>query len=468
MFYISYSIFPFSDRLPAPFIPHACNLFSSEIKPVILNAINIEDVSLEAENMTIKMKSIKQKWVTNTAIFIIGQTISLFGSMLVQYAITWHITLTTQSGVYTTVSILCGFLPNLLLSPFAGVWADRYDRKRLIILSDAFTALCTLAVALLFLSGNRSMTLLFVALALRSLSSAVQVPCVGAMLPDLVPEEHLTRANGINNTIQPIMSLVSPVVSGALLGFMPIEGIFFIDVGTAVFAILVLCFFLNVSRREQKQKKDSSYFTDLLEGVRYIGSQKFLKHLFFFCGFFNMIVAAPAFLSGLQVTRIFGGDVWRLTVLEISFGAGMVLGGVLISTWGGFKNRIHTFYFASVVMSIGTISYGFPAYFWLYLLATGTIGMMLPLFNTPAMTLLQEQVDPDYLGRVFSVLMMISSSMMPLGILIFGPWADKISIEILMIFSGAALLVLSPVLFFSKPLLEAGVKTPVPAVVEKE
>ena len=408
------------------------------------------------------MQTGKQKWVANTAVFIIGQAVSMFGSMLVQYAITWHITLTTQSGVYATIGILCGFVPNLLISPLAGVWADRYNRKLLMIFSDAFIALCTLVVALIFMWGGGSLTLLFVALVLRSLGSAVQSPCVGAMLPDLVPTEHLTRVNGIHGGVQPLLMLAAPVISGALMGLMPLEGIFFIDVITAAIAILILLLFLKVPYKKTEDKKKSSYFTDLKLGLRYIKTQKYLQHMLVFSALFNFFAAAPAFLSPLLVTRVFGDNVWLLTAVEMAFALGMIAGSLLVAAWGGFKNRVHTFLVATIIMGIATFSYGFPYYLWLFLLAGGVIGLMIPFYNTPAMVILQERVDPDYMGRVFSVLMMISSSAMPLGMLAFGPLADRLNIEILMMIAGCVSFIFSPLLLVSKPLMEAG-KRLVPA-----
>ena len=101
----------------------------------------------------------------------------------------WYITLQTQSGLMMTISIICGFLPTFFLAPFAGVWADRYDRKKLIMLSDSMIALSTLGVAMLFLSGHDAMWLLFVVSAIRAVGAAVQMPSVGAFVPQIVPEE---------------------------------------------------------------------------------------------------------------------------------------------------------------------------------------------------------------------------------------------------------------------------------------
>ena len=108
--------------------------------------------------------------------FLGSQTISFFGSSIVQYAILWYLTLTTQSGIIMMLSVVFGFLPTFFISPFAGVWADRYNRKRLIVLSDGVTAFSTLVLIVLFLVGQRSIWVLLVASAIRALGSGIQMP----------------------------------------------------------------------------------------------------------------------------------------------------------------------------------------------------------------------------------------------------------------------------------------------------
>lgn len=226
-------------------------------------------------------------WKKNIILFLASQTISLFGSSLVQYAIMWHITLTTQSGIMMTIAIICGFLPTLLLSPFAGVWADRYNRKTLIILSDSMIALSTLILAILFLTGYGSLWLLFVTSAIRALGSAIQMPAIGAFLPQIVPEDKLTKVNATNGSIQAIVMLVSPMVSGTLLTMVTIEMIFFIDVFTAAIAVLVLFLFMHVPVHMKAQaKQTTSYFSDMHEGFNYIKNHAYIKRFFLFCTFF--------------------------------------------------------------------------------------------------------------------------------------------------------------------------------------
>lgn len=390
-------------------------------------------------------------------LFLLSQTISLFGSSLVQYAILWYITLNTKSGLMMTISIICGFLPTFFLSPFAGVWADRYNRKNLIMLSDSFIALSTLILAILFLMGYESMGLLFVMSALRSIGTGIQTPAIGAFMPQIVPEDQLTRVNGINGSIQSMVMLISPMLSGALLSVASIEAIFFIDVVTAAIAVLVMLLFLKVSPHAKAQStQEVSYFKDLAAGISYIKGHTYVKKFFIFCAFFFFLVAPVAFLTPLQVTRTFGDDVWRLTAIEITFSLGMMFGGIIMASWGGFKNKVHTMTFSSFMVGIGTFALGIVANFWVYLFIMVMIGVSLPFFNTPSTVLLQEKVEPDFLGRVFGVLGMISSSMMPLGMLIFGPISDAIQIEWLLIGTGFLLFIQGFFLIGSKDLVEAG------------
>ena len=399
----------------------------------------------------------KNKWKKDIVLFIASQTISLLGSSLVQYAIMWHITLNTKSGVMMTIFIICGFLPTFFLSPFAGVWADRYNRKTIIILADLFIAVTTLFMAILFKLGYQSMGLLFVMSAFRAIGSGIQNPAVGAFIPQIVPEDKLTKVNGANGSIQAVITLVSPMVGGALLTMSTLEAIFLIDVFTAAAAVLTLLLFLKVPAHAKAQEvQESSYFKDLHEGIVYIWNHSYVKKYFIFCAVFFFMLAPIAFLTPLQVTRSFGSDVWRLTAVEVAFSIGMILGGVVIASWGGFSNRIYTMALASFVTGICTLALGVVPLFWIYLSIMGIVGTTIPLFNTPSTVLLQEKVEADFLGRVFGVLNMIASSMMPLGMLVFGPIADAVKIEWMLIGTGFVMFVQGFFLIGSKDLVEAG------------
>jgi MFS transporter, DHA3 family, macrolide efflux protein len=403
--------------------------------------------------------NLKENWFKNIILFLSSQTISLFGSSLVQYAMMWHITLTTESGLMMTLYIICGFIPAFILSPVAGVWADRYNRKMLIILADGLIATATLILAILYLMGFDAIWLLFVMAAVRAFGTGIQMPAVGAILPQIVPKDKLTKVNGVNGSIQAIIMFVSPMVSAALLGFATIETIFFIDVITAAIAIITLLA-LKISVHEKAaEKQTTSYFSDFKQGLQYVNNHTFLKSFFLFFAVFFVLMAPAAFLTPLQVTRSFGDDVWRLSAIEIAFSIGMMVGGGIIASWGGFENKIKTLGFASVIMGVCTFALGIVPNFWVYFAFMALFGVAMPIFNTPATVLLQEKVEEDYLGRVFGVMGMISTSMMPLGMLIFGPIADIIKIEWLLLGTGIFIIILAIFMSRNKVLIEAGKPT---------
>lgn len=379
------------------------------------------------------------------------------GLLLVQYAITWYITLETQSGVMMMISIICGILPAFFLAPFAGVWADRYDRKMLIILADSLIAVATLVIAILFLIGYDSIWLLFVVSAVRALGAGIQMPAISAFLPQIVPEDKLTKVNATYSSLQSLVTLASPMLSGALLTIATLEAIFFIDVITASIAVSILFLFLHVPvHAKAAAKQQISYFGDMSAGLTYVNNHGFIKTLFVFDAVFLILIAPLSFLTPLQVARSFGNDVWRLTVIEVAYSLGMVLGGVVMASWGGFKNKIHTMVFAGLAIGLFTFALGIVPFFWIYLVIMGLVGLVLPIFNTPFTVLIQQKVDGDFLGRVFSVLTMISTSLMPLSMLVYGPLADSIKIEWLLIGTGLLMLALGLVMWRNKVLIEAG------------
>lgn len=398
-----------------------------------------------------------QSWKKRTLFFLISQNISLFGSMLVQYAIMWHITLTTQSGVMMTISILCGFIPTLFISPFAGVWADRLNRKRIIIISDALIAAATLAIAISFAIGFNAIWQLFLVLAIRSLGTGVQTPAVSALLPQIVPADQLTKVNGIQNSVMSLVTIASPMLSGILLTFSPIEHIFLIDVITAVLAIAILILLLDIpAHHGETEKQPINYVSDLRDGIHYIRKHEFINILFVYCSLFFILFSPVAFLTPLQTTRSYGTDIWRLTAIEVAFSGGMMLGGLLIATWQGFKNKIHTMILSLGISALCIVGLGLTPPFWLYLAGMAIIGISMPLFNTPFTVLLQQKVDERYLGRVFSVFTMISSSTMPLAMLLFGPLADTIRIEWMLLATGMMLLIEGAFMLQNKRLMKAG------------
>lgn len=380
------------------------------------------------------------KWKKQISLFLTAQSISLFGSFLVQYAIVWYITLETKSGIMLTLSTICGFIPQMLISIVGGVWADRYNRKKIIMLADSLIALATLIIAVAFLSGYRSIYLLFIVLAVRSLGMGVQIPAVNAFIPQIVPANKLMKINGINASLSALMMVLTPAISGGILLFASIEAIFFIDVITAIIGV-GLTSLIFVRRYKGNKAEISNTLDDIKQGTNYIKINKIIFQLFVFQILIIMLVSPAAFLSALLVTRSFGSEIWRLSVCEITFGAGAILGGILISFWGGFKNRINTTMFAALLYGILMISLGLSNNFTIFIFFNILAGVMMPCYNTSINVFIQETVPQNLQGRIFGFMQISASCALPMGMVIFGPLADVYSLQNIFIFCGILILI---------------------------
>ncbi|EYU15327.1 MFS transporter [Photorhabdus aegyptia] len=391
------------------------------------------------------MSALLPGWKSKTALFLSAQTISLLGSSIVQFSIVWYITLNTSSGEMLAISVLCAFLPQVLISLFAGVWADTYSRKLLSIASDAAIALVTLGLAISFMLGFKSIELLFVALIVRSFGTGIQMPAVSAIIPQLVPKEKLLRVNGINTSLTSLMMLASPAIGGFLYSQTSIENIFLVDVTTAIIGISIVAF-IPIPKIASDSIPDNK-FQAILAGFRYLQENKLIRNLLIFLICVCFLISPAAFLTPLLVNRTFGEEPWRLAVNEMTFSAGAVLGGLLISFWSEYKNKMRITAIACAFFGIFMVALGNAYWFPLYLVLNVFLGVVTPCFNAPITAVFQERIEPEMMGRVFSLVQIALSCSLPLGMVLFGPIADYISIQSLLMISGG-LILLTGALFF--------------------
>ncbi len=384
-------------------------------------------------------------WKRKVAVFLVGQTITTFGSFLVQYAILWHLTLTTKSGLVLALASIFGFLPQAIVSIFAGVWADRVNRKIMIIVSDSTIAIATLVLAFFMLSGTDDLWLIFLVMAIRSVGAGVQMPAISALVPQIVPTDKLMRVNGINSSIQSSLTLLAPVAAAAVYANFSLEAVLFIDVVTAIIGLSLLATISVPTLARAASAEKPSYFTDLKEGIRYIFGNQLVRWVMAIFGIVFLLIVAPSNLSPLMLVRNFGSEVWMLTVLELAFGIGMVLGGALMAVLANKIDRIAAIIGTSILFGVLAIGLGFTVNLIVFYVLFFLIGLAVPAFSTSAMTLLQETVEPERQGRVFGFVGIVMAVAMPLGMAILGPLADVVSVEILMIVTGAATVLIAAI-----------------------
>ena len=384
-------------------------------------------------------------WKGRVTVFLVGQTISTFGSFLVQYALMWHLTLTTKSGLVLALAAIFGFLPQAIVSIFAGVWADRVNRKIMIIVSDSVIALSTLVLALFMLSGVEDLWLIFLVMAVRSIGAGVQMPAISALVPQIVPTDKLLTVNGINSSISASLQLLAPVAAAAVYSTMSLSAILFIDVVTAVIGLSLLATIAVPTLARAASDEKPSYFADLKDGLHYIFSNQLVRWVMAIFAIVFLLIVAPSNLSPLMLVRTFGSDVWMLTVLELSFGIGMLIGGALIAVFAKKIDRIGMIIGSSILFGILATVMGFTTNLIVFFALFFVVGIAVPAFSTSAMTLLQETVEPERQGRVFGFVGIVIAVAMPLGMAILGPLADIVSVELLLIITGLATVVIAVV-----------------------
>lgn len=382
-------------------------------------------------------------WKKRVSVFLVGQTVTTFGSALVQYAIMWHLTLTTKSGLILALAAVFGFLPQAIVSVFAGVWADRVNRKLMIIISDSAIALATLGLAFLMLSGVNDIWLIFLVMAVRSVGAGVQMPAISALFPQIVPAEKLMRVNGINSTVQSSLNLVAPLAAAAIYANVSLVGILFIDFVTAAIGLLLLATVAVPTLARASSADKPSYFADLKEGINYTFTHELVRWVLVVFGVVFLLIVAPSNLSPLMLVRNWGSDVWLLTVLELSFGIGMVVGGGLMALFAAKLDRITTIIATSVAFGVLAVVMGFSTNLILFFSLFFFIGVIVPAFSTSAMTLLQETVEPERQGRVFGFVGIVMAVAMPIGMAALGPLADVVSVESILIGTGATTVVIA-------------------------
>ena len=383
-------------------------------------------------------------WKSRTVLFLISQCVTLFGSTLVQMAIVWYVTLNTSSGVWVAAFSICSYLPQFLMSFIGGVWADRYSRKRLIIGADisiaAVTFIMMLAMPFIreekFLLGG-----LLVMSIIRSVGAGIQTPAVNAVIPQLVPESQLMRFNGINATMQSLIQFAAPAAAGLLLSLSTLQATLIIDVLTAVFGVGILSCVLIPKQRSIE--KSASVIKDMRIGIHFAFSDKLIRKLLIVYGLFTFLCVPAGFLAGLLVNRVYGDTYWYLTAVELIGFFGMIMGGLLMSLWRGFKSRINTLVFGLFIFGIMAVGMGLTKKFILYLILMALYGVALTIVQTSTTTLIQENVKSLMQGRIFGLMGSMYSGFIPIGMVIFGPVADIIPLEWIIVCSGVLVMMIA-------------------------
>ena len=377
---------------------------------------------------------------------------SLLGSSVAQFALIWWLTDRTGSATVLAMASLVGLIPGIVLGPLAGAYVDRWNRRWTMIVADALIALASLWLAWLFLRGAVEVWHIYAILFVRSLGGSFHWPAMQASTTLLVPREQLTRVAGMNQTLHGLINVFGAPLGALLMELLPLHDVMLVDVGTAALAILSLFWaFIPQPERDEIEgagaQKPQSVWADMRDGLRYILAWPGLVILIATVMVLK-IVMTPAFsLIPLLVKDHFGGGAAQLSLLEALFGVGTVVGGLLLSTWGGFDSKVRTMIlgisgFASAFVLWGVLP---ESMFWLALVGGAWMGLTIPLIDGPLMAILQSTVDPKIQGRVFTLFGSLISITSPIGLSIAGPVSDGLGLQVWYltagILAGASILV---------------------------
>ena len=384
-----------------------------------------------------------------------GQAFSLVGSMLVQFALIWWLTESTGSATVLATATLAGLLPAVFVGPFAGALVDRRNRRVVMIVADAIIALATIGLATLFALGAVRVWHVYAIMFIRAVAGGFHWPAMEASTSLMVPEEHLSRVAGMNQALHGAMNIVSPPLGALLLGVLSLQAVLMIDVGTAVLAVVPL-FFTHIPQPQRRpasaaaEAAKPSLWRDVRQGLRYVWGWPGLFAILVMSTVGNFLFNPAISLLPLLVTNYFGGKALHLGWLEAAVGIGVLLGGLVLSAWGGFRRRILTSLMGFVGIGLGILGIGLaPASaFWLALGAMFLVGLSIAMTDGPIMAVIQAKVAPEMQGRVFTLIRSASKAMSPLSLVIAGPVSDLLGVRIWYVVGGVVCVLLGVSAFF--------------------
>lgn len=400
-------------------------------------------------DMTTETKFWKKKYFTMLA----GQSVSLITSGILQMSIIFYLTAKTNSAMVLSIATLMGFLPQAVIGPFAGTFVDRHSRKGVMIGADLMIAATGGFLAVVSVFMELPIWLIMLVLFVRSIGNAFHSPASSAVTPLMVPQDQLTKCAGYNQTMQAAVSLISPAAAAFLYSVWSLSTIILLDIIGAVLACGVVAVLSIPNPPICPGESQNSFFRDMKEGYFELKKNKGLFALLWIGTAYMFFFMPISALYPLMSMGYFRGTPTHASIAEIAFAGGMLAGGILLSVWGGFKNRIFSIGLSVLVMGVSiAISGLLPTNaFFIFVICCTVMGLTSPFYGVQN-ALFQEQLPPEYLGRVFSLLGSVMSFAMPLGLLCSGIFAELIGVEKWFLLCGIGIIAVA-VLIFVLPVL---------------
>jgi len=376
--------------------------------------------------MTSKLETINE--LRTFLIVWVGQFVSLIGSAMTRFALIIWIFMQTGEALDLALLGFFSYLAYVLMSVYAGILVDRYDRKLIMILADSVSGVSTIILLILLATGQLELWHLFVTSFISGALEALQLPAYSAATTLMIPKKHYSRASGLVSFAQYGAEVMSPFLAGAMLGFIGIEAVMLIDIVTFLFAVITLIFIKIPQPKHKTEEQGLTRWQELTVGARYVFARKGLLGvmvIFVGIGFFASLTYF-SILPAMILART-GGDEIALATVQSALGLAGVVGGVILSVWGGPKRLVHGFLLGaglSFLIADTLFALGKNTQDWV--MAAFSASVFIPFIDGAYHALWQKKVDPALQGRVFAFRNMFTMAVRPIGFLLGGWLADNV------------------------------------------
>src|SRR5690606_20030942 len=332
-------------------------------------------------------------WKQTFGIIWTGQLLSILSTSMVNFAIILWLSIEHNSAEVLAYAAIAGMLPQSILGLVAGAYVDKWNRKLTMILSVGFIAFCTLLIALLFYIGATEVGLIYLLLAFRSVGAASHMPAMQASIPLLAPESELLRISGVNQMIQSLSIIAGPALGALAISVMDIEKVLLFDVAGAVLAIISLLLIHIPNPKKQENEQQESLLQQISNGIQTVLKNKGLMYLFVASMVMMFCIMPVAVIFPLFTLRHFNGGAFEMSVIEVIWGVGMLLGGVALGMLKISYNKAIMINTMCFVVGLTFLLSGIlnPTQFWIFVVLTAIGGLSAAVYNACFTTIIQEQ-----------------------------------------------------------------------------
>lgn len=394
---------------------------------------------------------LSRRWLVVIITIWTGQAMSMITSYAAGYAVVWYVTETTGSALMLAVTGICAYLPQGLLSPLGGVFADKHNRKTIMILADAGVGIVSLGLGFVILFGDTSLPLLLLLIVVRSIGQAFHGPAMMAAMPLLVPAKHLLRINTLDQLLISIAAIGAPAFGIFLYTTVGFYSVMFLDFAGALFAIAGLAL-AKIPTIVDPEAINQRVLTNLHDGWKALSTHRGLLILIAGITIGMMAFAPLDAIFPLMTYDHFNGDGYMASLVEASFGIGMIIGSIILMIWGGGKRLAGLIAVAAIIVGSTTAACGFlgPDMFSPFVILCTIMALACAWFNGPLITLIQRNVPEEKTGRAIGLAMAAMGLASPIGIAFGGIMAEAIGVTGFFVVDGLICLSLGLLIYLPK------------------